>query len=112
MIGDDLERLSDVRRALRVRNRDSLRPGAHRRYDAREAVAQALGRKLVFHPDIAEALAQRFAQFKRTMAEINKRHAFVIEGAHVLPNDRGTAPGQWIHESGAVAMLRRDRRTN
>jgi nicotinamide-nucleotide amidase len=39
------------------------------------------------------------------MAEINKRQAFVIQGAHVLPNDRGTAPGQWIEESGAVAML-------
>jgi len=29
----------------------------------------------------------------------------VIEGADVLPNDRGTAPGQWVEESGAVAML-------
>jgi nicotinamide-nucleotide amidase len=37
--------------------------------------------------------------------EVNKRQAFVIEGADVLPNDRGTAPGQWIEESGGVAML-------
>ncbi len=42
---------------------------------------------------------------KRKMAEINKRQAFVIEGADVLPNDRGTAPGQWVEESGAVVML-------
>ena len=39
------------------------------------------------------------------MAEVNKRQAFVIEGAEVLPNDRGTAPGQWVEESGAVVML-------
>ncbi len=39
------------------------------------------------------------------MAEINKRQAFVIEGASVLPNDRGTAPGQWVEESGAVVIL-------
>ena len=39
------------------------------------------------------------------MAEVNKRQAFVIEGAAVLPNDRGTAPGQWVEESGAVVML-------
>jgi nicotinamide-nucleotide amidase len=71
----------------------------------REAVAQALDRKLVFHSDIADTLAHRFAQMKRTMAEINKRQAFVIEGADVLPNDRGTAPGQWVEESGGVAML-------
>jgi nicotinamide-nucleotide amidase len=36
---------------------------------------------------------------------VNKRQAFVIEGATVLPNDRGTAPGLWLEESGAVAML-------
>lgn len=71
----------------------------------REAVAQALDRKLVFRSDIADELAHRFAQMKRTMAEINKRQAFVIEGADVLPNDRGTAPGQWVEESGGVAML-------
>jgi nicotinamide-nucleotide amidase len=39
------------------------------------------------------------------MAEINRRQAFVIEGASVLPNDRGTAPGLWLEEAGAVAML-------
>ena len=39
------------------------------------------------------------------MSEINKRQAFVIEGAEVLPNDRGTAPGQWVAANGAVAML-------
>jgi nicotinamide-nucleotide amidase len=42
---------------------------------------------------------------KRKMSEINKRQAFVVEGAEVLPNDRGTAPGQWIAANGAVAML-------
>jgi nicotinamide-nucleotide amidase len=29
----------------------------------------------------------------------------VIEGAHVLSNDRGTAPGQWIEEGSAVLMI-------
>src|SRR3984957_10067335 len=108
VIGDDLERLSDaVRRALSRSGIVILSGGLGPTEDdlTREAVAQALDRKLVFHPAIAEALAQRFAQFKRTMAEINKRQAFVIEGAHILPNDRGTAPGQWSEESGAVAML-------
>ena len=31
--------------------------------------------------------------------------AYVIEGAEVLPNDRGTAPGQWIANDGVVYML-------
>jgi nicotinamide-nucleotide amidase len=108
VIGDDRERLADaVRRAISRSEIVILSGGLGPTEDdlTREAVADALGRKLLFHSEIASALEQRFAQFKRKMAEINKRQAFVIEGAHLLPNDRGTAPGQWVEESGAVAML-------
>ena len=38
-------------------------------------------------------------------AVINKRQAFLIEGAEMLPNDRGTAPGQWVEDSGRVFVL-------
>ena len=68
----------------------------------RDAVAQALDRKLVFHREIARAAGAAFRAVSRKMAEINRRQAFIIEGAEILPNDRGTAPGQWIDESGAV----------
>jgi nicotinamide-nucleotide amidase len=30
------------------------------------------------------------------MAEINKRQAYIVEGAEILQNPNGTAPGQWI----------------
>jgi nicotinamide-nucleotide amidase len=39
------------------------------------------------------------------MAENNRRQAYVVEGAEVLPNDRGTAPGQWIANNGVVFVL-------
>ena len=39
------------------------------------------------------------------MVEVNKRQAFIIEGAEILPNDRGTAPGQWIDDSDSHVML-------
>jgi nicotinamide-nucleotide amidase len=39
------------------------------------------------------------------MAEVNRRQAFVIEGAEVLRNDHGTAPGQWLVEQGRVVVL-------
>lgn len=108
VIGDDRDRLAGaVRQALSRSAIVILSGGLGPTEDdvTREAVAQALGRQLVFHPEIAEALEQRFAQAKRKMAEVNKRQAFIIEGAGILGNDRGTAPGQWIEESGAVAML-------
>jgi nicotinamide-nucleotide amidase len=108
VIGDDRDRLADA--ILRALGRSAIliiSGGLGPTEDdlTREAVAQALDRKLVFHHEIAEALEQRFLRAKRKMAEVNKRQAFVIEGAEILPNDRGTAPGQWVEESGAVAML-------
>jgi len=108
VIGDDRDRLADaVGRALGRSGIVILSGGLGPTEDdlTREAVAQALGRGLVFHAEIAEALERRFAAMKRKMQEINKRQAFVIEGAEVLPNDRGTAPGQWVAANGAVAML-------
>jgi nicotinamide-nucleotide amidase len=108
VIGDDRERLADaIQRALSRSAILIVSGGLGPTEDdlTREAMALALDRKLVFHPAIADALEQRFLKLKRKMAEVNKRQAFVIQGAEILPNDRGTAPGQWVEESGAVAML-------
>jgi nicotinamide-nucleotide amidase len=108
VIGDNRERLADaVRRAISRSGIVILSGGLGPTEDdvTREAVALALDRKLVFRSEIAEAIEQRFAQMKRKMAEVNKRQAFVVEGADILPNDRGTAPGQWVEESGAVLMM-------
>jgi len=108
VIGDDLERLADaVRRAVSRSEIVVLCGGLGPTEDdlTRDAVAAALERKLIYHPEIAAALEQRFAQFRRKMAEVNKRQAFVIDGAEILPNERGTAPGQWIEESGWYVML-------
>lgn len=108
VIGDDRARLaSAIRDAMNRHEILILSGGLGPTEDdvTREAAAEALGRKLIFDEKIAHALEARFHAAKRKMAEINKRQAFVIEGADALPNDRGTAPGQWVEESGAVAML-------
>jgi nicotinamide-nucleotide amidase len=108
VIGDDLDRLADtIRQALSRSAVVILSGGLGPTEDdlTRESVALALDRKLAFHPEIAEALEQRFARMGRKMAEINKRQAFLVEGADMLPNDRGTAPGQWVEDSGRVAIL-------
>jgi nicotinamide-nucleotide amidase len=108
VVGDDLERLADtVRRAVSRSQVVILSGGLGPTEDdlTREAVGLAIERKLIFHPEIAEQLEQRFAQMKRKMAEVNRRQAFILEGAEILPNDRGTAPGQWIDEGSASIML-------
>ena len=108
VIGDDRDRLAaQVRQSVGRSAIVILSGGLGPTEDdvTRDAVAQALDRKLIFDPEIADWLAQRFAAAKRKMAEVNKRQAFVIQGAEILSNDRGTAPGQWLEESGAVCML-------
>lgn len=62
----------------------------------RDAVAELTGRPLQFSQEICDWIAERFRRFNRTMAEVNKRQAYVLEGAEVLPNPNGTAPGQWL----------------
>ncbi|MBV9503511.1 MAG: competence/damage-inducible protein A [Acidobacteriia bacterium] len=108
VVGDHLERLAGVVRLALSRSGIVILSGGLGPTEddlTRDGVAAALDRKLVYHPEIAEALEQRFARLNRKMAEVNKRQAFVIEGADILPNDRGTASGQWIEDSNSIVML-------
>jgi nicotinamide-nucleotide amidase len=71
----------------------------------RDAVAAATDRRLIFNQGVCDGIAERFRRFNRQMAEINKRQAYILEGAEILENARGTAPGQWLEHDGALLML-------
>jgi nicotinamide-nucleotide amidase len=71
----------------------------------REAASDALGRQLIFQPSIVEAIEERFRRFNRKMAEINKRQAYVLEGAEILPNPNGTAPGQYLRDDKGILII-------
>jgi nicotinamide-nucleotide amidase len=71
----------------------------------REAVAQALRRRLLFSQEICDWIEARFRKLGREMAPINRRQAFLIEGAQRLPNPNGTAPGQWLDLPGGMLLL-------
>src|SRR5438445_6613478 len=108
VVGDDRDRLADaIRRAVCGSQIVIITGGLGPTEDdiTRDAVALALDRKQRFHEEISDQLEQRFRQSNRKMAEVNKRQAFIIAGAEILPNDRGTAPGQWIDESNVSIML-------
>lgn len=70
----------------------------------REAVADALGRRLVFREDILAGIEERFRLRGKTMPAPNRKQAFVVEGAEVLANSSGTAPGLWI-EAGTKRLI-------
>jgi len=71
----------------------------------RDAVADLLGRKLARDPAVMSMIEARFRKIGRAMSEVNARQAMVPEGATVLENDRGTAPGLWLESSGRIVIL-------
>jgi competence/damage-inducible protein CinA-like protein len=74
----------------------------------REAVAETLARPLHRHARLVEELRARFAARGWKMPENNERQGDVIEGAEVLDNKRGSAPGQFLHisdENGSAILM-------
>jgi nicotinamide-nucleotide amidase len=73
----------------------------------RQTVAELLGRKLHTDERILQHIKERFQRFRpgRVMPEINARQALVPEGATVLPNPKGTAPGLWLEANGHIVIL-------
>jgi len=71
----------------------------------REAVAAALGRQLHLDEEVLAGLERRFQSLGWNMPEVNRRQAWVVEGAEVLANDRGTAPGLRVESGGTTLFL-------
>jgi nicotinamide-nucleotide amidase len=59
----------------------------------RDLIAELLGKKLHEDPEVLAHIAQFFQSRKRRMPERTRVQALVPEGALVLPNPHGTAPG-------------------
>ncbi|MEZ5354636.1 MAG: competence/damage-inducible protein A [Bryobacteraceae bacterium] len=109
VVGDDRARLTAMVAAAVQRSELVILTGGLGPTEddvTRDAVAEALGRKLEFRQDLCDWIAARFASFGRSMAENNKRQAYVIEGFEALDNPNGTAPGLWANlERGRALTL-------
>ncbi len=58
-----------------------------------EAVADALGKRLVRDDSSLDHIRRRVEKYGRTLTESNSKQADFPEGADILPNPIGTAPG-------------------
>lgn len=109
VIGDDRERLAEaIRGAVQRSHIVVLIGGLGPTEDdvTRDAVAAALGRKLVLSLEQESVLISRFRQINRPMAKNNLRQAYLLEDAEAMPNPHGTAPGQFLStDHGALALL-------
>jgi nicotinamide-nucleotide amidase len=59
----------------------------------REAIAQVMGVELVRHDEVADVIRELFASRGRSMPENNLRQADVPDGASIIEQRTGTAPG-------------------
>jgi nicotinamide-nucleotide amidase len=70
-----------------------------------EAIAAAFGAPLVEHPQVWAEIQARLAARGRPCAASNRRQAFLPEGAALLPNPTGTAPGMiWTPRPGFTIL--------
>ncbi|MGB8214657.1 MAG: molybdopterin-binding protein [Anaerolineales bacterium] len=58
----------------------------------RQAIAEAAGTPLEFHPELWEQISTRIGRYGRTPTENQKRQAYIPKGALVIENPVGTAP--------------------
>jgi nicotinamide-nucleotide amidase len=72
------------------------------------AIARIFGREMRFDEGIAQWLRDRWAQLGRgKIPESNFAQAMIPDGAEIIPNAHGSAPGIWLEDSRGkwVAML-------
>ena len=99
IVGDNLPRLVAAARHALLRSEIVIFSGGLGPTEddlTREAVAEALGMGLRRDAEILSQLEACFAARGWKMSPNNAKQADVLDGATVLPNGNGTAPGQWL----------------
>ncbi len=99
IVGDDEARLEEtIKDALKRSDLVITTGGLGPTEDdvTRQVSARAVGRELVYRDELEADLRERFRRWGRDMPEINRRQAFVIDGAEVLPNPNGSAVGMLL----------------
>ncbi len=71
----------------------------------RQAVAEAFGRELEFHGELAAELRELFQRRGYTMTDNNLRQAWLPKGSLLVPNPVGTAPGFALAEKDRLMVF-------
>ncbi|MCO6503361.1 MAG: competence/damage-inducible protein A, partial [Acidimicrobiales bacterium] len=103
VVGDNLDRLTgSLQLAMSRSDAVIITGGIGPTQDdlTREALCAATGREMVESEEYAEHLRRWFEARGRTMSPSNLRQAQHPEGAELLPNPRGTAPGLYLEHDG------------
>ncbi|HSJ34586.1 MAG TPA: competence/damage-inducible protein A [Acidimicrobiia bacterium] len=105
VVGDNLERMTDaLRTALERSDAVIVTGGIGPTQDdlTREAICSATGAPMAHSAEYEGQLQRRWAVLGREMPPSNLRQADYPEGAELLPNPKGTAPGLAIRHGEAL----------
>lgn len=108
VVGDNLDRVaSSIRLALGRADAVIITGGIGPTQDdlTREAICAALGLPMLFSETYAELLRERFTTWGRDMPASNLRQAEYPQGADLLPNPKGTAPGLALEHVGKLIFV-------
>lgn len=107
-VGDNMTRLKEVITKSLKRSDIIITTGGLGPTDddlTKEGVAGALGLKLIPHQYSLEKIKGIFKAQDRPMAECNLKQGYIPEGAIVLENNNGTAPGIIVEANGKAVIL-------
>ncbi|HJP36074.1 MAG TPA: competence/damage-inducible protein A, partial [Gammaproteobacteria bacterium] len=108
-IGDNTERIVDALNGALNRSDVVLCSGGLGPTEddlTRECVAEVMGRPLEYHHEIYAHIEMMFSRGGYKITENNKKQAFAPEGALVVENPNGTAPGLIVAgEKGIVVCM-------
>ena len=108
VVGDDRQDLASLLRQALARVDVVVLTGGLGPTDddlTRDVVSEVLERPMTIDEAIVEQIRARFGRRGLTMPEVNRRQAMVPDGAEVLDNPNGTAPGLFIDHHGKIVVL-------
>ncbi|MCG9968172.1 competence/damage-inducible protein A [Pelotomaculum terephthalicicum JT] len=107
-VGDNYERLEQVvRQALERSELILITGGLGPTTDdlTKETVAHVLGLPMILDEKSLDGIREFFNRRGMSMPESNARQAYFPQGATILPNNRGTAPGILIDRGNKIIAL-------
>lgn len=109
VVGDNEERMTDAFRQAFDRSEIVILTGGLGPTEddlTKEVCANVLGLPLVLHEHSRQRIADYFARISRkNITQNNWKQAMIPEGAIVLDNDNGTAPGLIVETDGVCVIL-------
>jgi nicotinamide-nucleotide amidase len=104
VVGDNLDRIKGaIQTALDRADLVLVTGGLGPTFDdiTREGIAAAIGREMVYNPQVMAQIEKHFKRVKHPILPIHRRQAYVLSsGCQVVPNPIGSAPGLIIKAGG------------